>query len=169
MKWVGISGSWRKTNEQVEADVRRIVREIIANGNGIVTGGALGVDYIATDEALKLNPSAVQIRVYLPTSLEIYSAHYRKRATEGVITDIQAEKLISQLEKLAKLNKKAVIENKKNKSVNQDAYYQRNMEVIRNSSELVAFHVNKSEGTQDAINKAEEKGILVRRFEYVID
>ena len=169
MKWVGISGSWRKTNEQVEADVRRVVREIITSGNGIVTGGALGVDYIATDEALRLNPSASQIRVHLPTTLKIYSTHYRKRATEGVITSAQAEQLISQLEELAKSNKHALIENRKNKSVNQEAYYQRNMEVIRNSNELVAFHVNKSEGTQDAINKAEEKGILVRRFEYVID
>ncbi len=95
MKWTGISGSWRKTNELVEADVKRIVREIVIRGYGIVTGGALGVDYIATDEALKLNPSVTQIRVYLPTTLQIYSTHYRKRAAEGVITNEQAEMLMS--------------------------------------------------------------------------
>ena len=169
MKWIGISGGWRKTNSQVEEDVRRVVSEIITNGNGIVSGGALGVDYIATVEAIKLNPSATLIRVYLPTTLQIYSAHYRKRAIEGVITNVQAEMLVSQLEKLAKINKDAIIENKENKIVNKDAYYQRNMEVIRASDELIAFHINKSEGTQDAIKKAEEKGILVRKFEYTIN
>ena len=49
-RWVGISGSWRKTNDQVESDVRNAVREIFKKSFGIVTGGALGVDYIATDE-----------------------------------------------------------------------------------------------------------------------
>mgnify|MGYP001569622447 CR=1 FL=1 len=169
MKWIGISGSWRKINEQVESDVRRVVRDIILSGEGIVSGGALGVDYIATDEALRLNPSATQIRVYLPTTLQIYSAHYRKRATEGGITKEQAEMLKSQLEKLAKTNKKALIENKENQIVNTETYYQRNMEVIRASDELVAFQVNKSEGTQDAINKAEERGILVKKFQYTIN
>ena len=39
IKWIGISGGWRKTNEQVEKDVRKVVREIIGSGNGIVSGG----------------------------------------------------------------------------------------------------------------------------------
>jgi len=86
MKWVAISGSWRKTNEEVENDVRQAVREIIKRGDGIVTGGALNVDYFATDEALKVNPEAKQIKVCLPVTLELFSAHYRKRADEGVIT-----------------------------------------------------------------------------------
>ncbi len=42
------------------------------------------------------------------------------------------------------------------------------MEVIKASDELVAFHINRSEGTQNAINKAKQKGILVRVFEYTI-
>lgn len=57
MKWVAISGSWRKTDKKVENDVRREVRKIITSGNGIVTGGALEVDFFATDEVLKLNSS----------------------------------------------------------------------------------------------------------------
>ena len=169
MKWIGISGSWRKTNSKVETDVRNLVREVIAKGDGIVTGGALGVDYFATDEVLKLNPSAKQIKVYLPTTLQIYATHYRKRAKEGVITRTQAEELISQLEKLAKLNPSAVIVNRENKLVNTDTYYQRNMEVVNASDELVAFQVNGSQGTQDAINKAEQQGKKVKRFIYSID
>lgn len=169
MKWIGISGSWRKTSEQVEADVRSIVREVITRGDGIVTGGALGVDYIATEEVLRLNPSATQIRIYLPTTLQIYSAHYRKRAIEGVITDTQAEMLISQLERLVKINKNAIIENKENKICNIETYYQRNMEVINASDELISFQVNKSQGTQDTIDKAEKQGKKVRRFEYTVE
>ncbi|MBS3071903.1 DNA-processing protein DprA [Candidatus Pacearchaeota archaeon] len=168
MKWIAISGSWRKTNEQVEADVRKVVREIITSGKGIVSGGALGVDYIATDEALTLNPSATQIRIYLPTTLQIYSAHYRKRAKEGVITSTQAELLISQLERLVRINKDAIIENRDNELVNQETYYKRNMRVIESSDELVAFHINGSEGTLDAINKAKQKGIPVKKLEYTI-
>ena len=163
MKWIGISGSWRKTNSQVEADVRDLVRETIAKGDGIVTGGALGVDYLATDEVLRLNPSATQIKVYLPTTLQIYATHYRKRAKEGVITRVQAENLTFQLEKLAKANSHALIENKQNKEVNTETYYERNMEVIGASDELVAFQVNGSAGTQDAINKAQERKIANAR------
>ncbi len=169
MKWIGISGSWRKTNKHVEADVRTVVREIIERGDGIVSGGASGVDYIATDEALKFNPSAKQIKIYFPTTLHIYSAHYRKRASEKVIIIDQAEMLISQLEKLVKTNKKSLIENRDNKVVNTETYYQRNMEVVKASDEFVAFCVNESAGTQNAVKKAKEKGILVRKFEYVID
>jgi predicted Rossmann fold nucleotide-binding protein DprA/Smf involved in DNA uptake len=168
MQWIGISGSWRKINEQIESDVRKEVGKIIANNKGIVSGGALGVDYIATDEALKLNPSATQIKIFLPTTLNIYITHYRKRATEGVITSAQAEMLISQLEKLARLNKEAIIEDKRNKVVNTETYYQRNMEVIKASNELLAFHVNRSAGTQDAINKAKQRGIPVKIFEYTL-
>ena len=169
MKWVAISGGWRKTNEQVERDVRAVVREIITKGNGIVSGGALGVDYIATDEALKLNPLATQIRIYLPTTLEIYAKHYRKMATKGIITSRQAKELISQLERLVNANKNALIENHKNIVVNTDTYYERNTKVIESTEELVAFHINSSEGTKDTINKAKQQGITVKEFVYTIN
>ena len=52
MKWIAIAGTWKLINTRVEEDVRNEVREIIAHGDGIISGGALGVDYIATDEAL---------------------------------------------------------------------------------------------------------------------
>ena len=48
MRWIAISGSWRTVNEEVKKDVESAVRTIIKNGDGIVTGGALGVDYVAT-------------------------------------------------------------------------------------------------------------------------
>ena len=104
MKWIAISGSWQTTSPTVEKDVREAVRDIITRGDGIVTGGALNVDWFATDEALTHNSTASQIKVCLPVRLELYAKHYRMRADEGVITRTQAEKLISQLTKLQKAN-----------------------------------------------------------------
>ena len=166
MKWVAISGSWRKTNEEVENDVRQAVREIIKRGDGIVTGGALNVDYFATDEALKVNPEAKQIKVCLPVTLELFSAHYRKRADEGVITHQQAEELITQLTALKKTNPSALIENEKNTIVDKDTYYERNTKVMDLSNELYAFQVNDSEGVQNTVNKARENGKFVELKKY---
>lgn len=165
---VAISGGWRKTNEQVEREVRAIAKEIIVQGNGLVTGGALGVDYIATDEALIQNSQATQIKIYLPTTLQIYAQHYRTRASEGVITLRQAEDLISQLERIVKANSRALMENPRNTEVNQETYYKRNSRVIEAADELVAFHINNSEGTQNAIQKARQKGIPIRLFTYTV-
>lgn len=53
-KWIGISGSWRVTTPEIERIVRAKTRDIIMAGDGIVTGGALNVDYQVTDEVLKL-------------------------------------------------------------------------------------------------------------------
>lgn len=169
MKWVAIAGGWRKSNQQVEDDVRKIVREIIQRGVGIVSGGALRVDYFALDEALKSNPSATQIKIFLPCSLEKYAVHYRMRAHEGVITHELAEQLIEQLTRLKKVNPDALIENKNNTVVDKEAYYERITKIVDASDELVAFHVNKSEGTQDTITKAEKKGIPVKIFSYTIE
>ena len=76
MKWVGISGGWRRTNQKIEDDVRGIVREIMERGDGIVSGGALGIDSIALDEAMKCNPGADRIKIFLPATLDRYAKHY---------------------------------------------------------------------------------------------
>jgi len=130
MKWVAISGSWRKINKEVENDVRKTVREIISRGDGIVAGGALNVDYIATDEALKLDPTAKRIKIFLPATLEIFIAHYRKRAKEGVITEEQAEDLINQLSRIKEINLSSLIENKDSKVINEEVYHKRNTTII---------------------------------------
>lgn len=168
MKWIAISGSWRIINKKVEKDIRKVVKDILARGDGIVTGGALNVDYIATDETLKYDLSANRIKVFLPTTLEIYARHYHKRAKEGVITEKQAEDLINQLELIKKLNHLSFIENTVNKVVDKKTYFERNKKVIQAADELVAFHVNESEGVADTIEKAKKKGIPVRKFVYVI-
>ncbi len=170
MKWVAISGGWRRTNKKIENEVRAVVREIIERGDGLVSGGALGVDSIALDEALKLNPQADKIKIFLPTSLKIYAAHYRQRAREGVITGEQAEGLIGQLTDLKNGNPQALIENSENTIVDKETYFQRNSAVVEAADELVAFHIktelSEGTGTQDTINKAKQKGLPVKILSY---
>ena len=62
MKWIGISGSWRFFNREIEDKLRQIIKEIILKGNGIVSGGALGIDSIALSEALKHDLKAEKIK-----------------------------------------------------------------------------------------------------------
>lgn len=163
MKWAAISGSWRATTKKIEQDVRENVRKIMAAGNGIVSGGALNVDYFATDEAFKLDPTCKRIKIFLPATLARYAKHYRKRADEGVITHKQAETLIAQLTKIKKTNPRSIIENKKNTIIDTDAYYERNSAVINAADELLAFLANVSRGgTQDTIAKAEKGAFLLK-------
>ncbi len=171
MKWIAISGSWRHTSPEIERDVREFVRAAIIRGDGIVTGGALNVDYQATDEALHFNTSASRIRVFIPVTIERYAAHYRKRAHEGVITIEQAELLISQLTKLKKLNPAALIENKDNTAVDQSTYFERITKIVDSSDELAAFQVNGSAGVQDTINKtnAQDKPVFLKSYQIRID
>jgi predicted Rossmann fold nucleotide-binding protein DprA/Smf involved in DNA uptake len=166
--WFGVSGSWRQTNGEIERSVRRAVKKIIANGGGIVSGGALNVDYFATDEAMRSNDTADRIKIFLPVTLDLYADHYRKRADEGVITSRQANDLIIQLQELKKRNPGSLIENKNNKIVDNRAYLERNSEVVNASDALIVFRVNESQGTGDAIKKALDAGKDVYLEEYTI-
>ena len=175
MKWVGISGGWRKVNSEIEGKVRSVVSAIIKRGDGIVSGGALNVDYIALDEALKTDPKAERIKIFLPTTLKKYASHYRKHAKLGDITSKQAEDLISQLTGLKKTDPGALIENPDsnfNEENKKERYYERNSQVVDASDELVSFRIrtNASEGmgTADTIEKAKEKGIPVQEHDYIL-
>src|SRR5688500_10995885 len=125
MKWVAISGSWRAVNRQVENDVRLHVSGIMRAGDGIVSGGALGVDFLATDEALKANPPADRIKIILPTPFPVYKEHFRQRAQEGIVTLQQAETLIAQLEDVRKRNPAGLVE-MFHSACTQHSYYARN-------------------------------------------
>lgn len=168
MKWVAISGSWRRTSPEVEQDVRSSVAEVINRGDGIVTGGALGVDFIATEEALSHNPDADRIKIILPSSLEVYAAHYLKRANEGVITFEQAEALIGLLSAVKERRSSSLVE-MKHTVLNEVSYYDRNTKVLEDADELLAFQVNGSLGTQDTIDKAREAGLTVILKQYKIE
>jgi hypothetical protein len=167
MQWIAISGSWRKFNADVERDVRAAVAEVMARGDGIVTGGALGVDSIAVSEALKHNPTADRIKIILPSSFATYARHFRKRAQEGVITTEQAETLIALIADVQRRHKPSVVE-MSHRVLNEATYYERNTKILEGISELLAFQVNGSAGTQDAIDKARQAGLAVRVKSYAL-
>lgn len=168
MKWVAVSGSWRRSSPEIVQDVRESVADVINRGDGIVTGGALGVDFVATEEALKHNPNADRIKIIIPTPLEVYAAHYRKRADEGVITLEQAEALIGLLTAVKQLRKQSLVE-MEHSVLNEETYYDRNTKVLEDADELLAFQVNNSLGTQDTIDKARNLGLVVTLKQYTIE
>jgi len=176
MKWIGISGGWRKTNQEIEYKVRQVVREIIKRGDGIVSGGALGVDSIALDEALKFDSKAERIKIFLPTTLKKHSEHYQKHARLKTITQEQAENLINQLMQLKQINPKALIENPDNnftEKTKKEMYYERNSRIVEASDELIAFRIkteaSEGMGTADTVEKARKRGIRVKVFNYIIE
>jgi hypothetical protein len=166
MKWIGISGTWQLTSQQVEEDVRREVKKILSDGGGIITGGALGVDSFAMDEVIKNSAHKDRIKICLPVTFTLYKAHYRKRADEGVITQDQAEKLIELLETIYVSNREAIIEDARFTICDKESYYARNGSIVDLSGELYAFQVNGSNGTGDTVEKAKSQGKEVRLFTY---
>lgn len=168
MKWYAISGSWRKSNKEVEKDVKEIVRKIVLAGEGVITGGALGVDYFATQIIIELN-TLNQLKIYLPIKLDEFCKHYFKRAVEGVISQEQAEMITKQLNYIANKCKKCIIDSPKFKEANIESYYARNTQIIKACDVLYAFQVNDSKGTQDAIDKAKSLGKKVNVKKYSIE
>lgn len=167
MKWIGITGSSQNVDERVERDVRAAVRDIFERGDGIVAGGAVGVDYIATDEMMRLDPTGARVRVIIPNSFEGYLSHFKNNWLEYAGSQERAKQLIEQLTSIAKVDAGSVVA--MGLSEKQDAAVflsLRNAEVVRVADEMLAFQVNKSSGTQDTIDKARAKGIPVRVNSY---
>jgi hypothetical protein len=161
--WVGVSGSWRYMLPGLREAVHQEVAAALAAGKSIVTGGALGTDYWATEVALGVDPA--RLKVILPTSLVIYAAHYRQRAAEGFISIQQAENLIMQLE--AVMQAGSLVEHpERPQVVNVATYSLRNQDVVDAADELLAFQVNASAGTQDTVDRARTKGIPVAVFTF---
>jgi len=69
----------------------------------------------------------------------------------------------SPLKDLKQANATAIIEtpNVAPESINQAAYYARNSVIVDLSDGICAFQVNKSQGTEDTIDKAVKKGIPI--------
>jgi len=166
VKWYGVSGSWRPISRELIDDVQIAISNIMEAGDGIVSGGALGVDYIATRKALQHNPKANRIKIIIPASLEIFSTHFRKQAEQGVIMSEQAETLI---ELLTVIRDKGSLTEMGYTELDTESYYARNSEVVHASNELLAFQVNNSSGTQDTIDKAHSSGKTVTLKQYRIE
>lgn len=171
IKWYAISGSWRIINNGIKKDLEDIVKEIIFKGDSIITGGALGVDYIATQVVLDYGNVKKQLKIYLPIKLDDFCIHFFKRVDEGIITKEQAEMITIQLNEVKRISPKSIFDDTGYNKANVESYYARNTSIIRNCDELYAFQVNESKGTQDAINKARKLGkkVMVKKYTIKLD
>lgn len=166
MSWYAISGSWNEVSEEVRRDVEFAAHRILERGDGIIVGGALGVDCIATQVFLDAGEEA-RIQIFLPIALDNFCDHYRKRADEGVITQEQADKILSQLMEVKRKAPQAIHDDTDYEEADRESYHSRNTSIAKECDVLMAFHVNESEGTQDAIDKARALGkkVVVKRYQ----
>ncbi|MFA5925649.1 MAG: hypothetical protein WC831_01835 [Parcubacteria group bacterium] len=162
--WVAISGSWRRINGAVKRDVETTVSQILSRGDGIVSGGFPGVDYVATVKALRHCPNAEKIRIILPVTLELYALQYADWVGEGAVSDRQARSVLMQLSELKEINPRSIVENRNSALA---CCSGRNTAMIRRADSLEAFYINLSKG-EDTINTAFAKGIPVRVRTYAI-
>ena len=160
MKWILFTGTWRLTNREVENDVRTAVRDVLSHGDGIVTGGATGVDYFVMDEAMTLFPDASRLKVIIPAFLKSYIHDYRANWCQEPITQETIDDLEKILQKIKEVNPRALIE-MPNDIITQEHYNLRHDEEIKISDEVYAFQVNNSAGAQDTIDKALKSGLPI--------
>ena len=158
MKWILFTGTWKLTNKEVEDDVRKATREVIARGDGVLTGGATGVDYFAMDEVLKLQPTATHLRVIIPARLESYIHDYHTNWCHEPVTKNDIDNLADILKKIKWINPTALLE-MPYKTITQEHYNLRHDQEVMYSDEVHAFQVNESTGTQDTINKSAKAGL----------
>lgn len=158
MKWILFTGTWRLTNDEVEQDVRKAAREVIARGDGVLTGGATGVDFFAMDEVLKVNPTASHLRVIIPARLESYIEDYFENWCHEPITQKDIDSLANILKHIKKVNPTALLE-MPYKKITQEHYNLRHDQEVMYSDEVHAFQVNESTGTQDTIDKSAKVGL----------
>lgn len=158
MKWILFTGTWRLTNEDVEQDVRKAAREVIERGDGVLTGGATGVDYFAMDEVLKVNPTLSHLRVIIPARLESYIEDYFTNWCHEPIPQKDIDNLANILKHIKKVNPTALLE-MPYKVITQEHYNLRHDQEVMYSDEVHAFQVNESTGTQDTIDKSAKAGL----------
>ena len=162
--WVGISGSLGIRLPEVDRDVTREVERLVRRGTGIVTGGAPGVDMLAMDASLRIDPSGTHLKVVLPCSFPMFLQYVQALAFHDVISKWDAIHLTSLLH--AARRKGCCIEHPEFPKLTQEAFSFRNAEVVRLSGKLLAFHVDNSGGTMNTIRHALRAGKDVYRFPY---
>ena len=150
MEWVLFTGTFRLTDKRVEADVREAVREVIARGDGVLTGGATGVDYFAMDEAFRLDPTCAHLKVIIPADLESYIEDNRANGVLFPLTMRDIDNLARLLWAIKRANPRNLVEMPYT-TITQEHYDLRDREEVRAAQEVYAFQVNGSTGTQGCI------------------
>lgn len=169
MHWIGISGS-RMTDERVVADVAGDVAELMARGDGLIAGGAVGVDFHATQEALALNPEADRIQVIIPAALPIYQGYFERQlrrgpSRAGAVTPDTVSVLFNQLRRLRTHG--ALVEMHQ-AQVNAASFLARNRAIVERADALLAYCVNRSSGTMYTVGRAKAASIPVTVRHYTL-
>lgn len=159
MKWALFTGSRSPVNVEVENDVRAAVREVIAKGDGVLTGGAAGVDYFAMYEVASLN-ALNKLRILLPTKLEIFIEHYRQAEKDGKIEKKACDDLLHLLQSIYEQSPISFLE-MPFKQITLQEYFARDEEEVKYSDYVYAFQVNESAGTGHTVKKAQEAGLPI--------
>ncbi len=151
--------------------MRLAARQDFENGDGLLTGGATGVDYFAMDEFVKHNPDCTRIRVFIPARLDHFIADYRKNWKHSPVDDLAIDNLEKVLRLIKERNPSAMFEVKKSEGdITQDLYDIRHDEEVTFSDEVYAFQVNNSSGTQDTIDKSKAAGLpITLHKKYIIE
>lgn len=160
MKWIIFTGTWRLTNEEVERDVREAVRNVLEQGDAIITGGALGVDWYCMDEALIHDPEMKRLLVIIPGTLEQYIEHFHNALDVGTISKSSFTSLEHTLREIHNRNPKAILE-LPYEEITDKEYFQRDQEEVDRADAIYAFQVNNSVGAQDTIDRGMKKGIPI--------
>ena len=168
MKWLGVVGT-REVNDTIRRDIEQFIGQKIAEGGGIVTGGATGADHEAARLAHEYGLGAVRFRIFLPVELELYCQVLYDRAAVGKCRQDDAIATVALLRDIAKHRPGVLRDATDFNEVNADSFHARNCQIVALADELVAFRVNGSPGTTFTIDQAREKGIPTKVFDYTVD
>ena len=168
MKWLAVVGT-REVNDMIRRDIEQFVGQKIAEGSGIVSGGATGVDHEAARLAYECGLEAARFQIFLPVKLELYCQALYDRVVVGKCRQDDAIATVALLRDIAKHRPGVPRDTTDFNEVNADSFHARNCQIVALADELVAFRVNGSPGTTFTIDQAQAKGIPVKVFDYTID
>lgn len=180
--WIGITGSWRTINEKVVDDLTSIVRYILDNNFGILTGGALGVDYIATEIVLREGSPEKQLRITLPINKIDYIRHFKNSSLNSKIHHSQMMAIADQITYINRnfpdiiFDASGFDQNEFLKPINEkyreDCYSFRNNLIGDGCDGLIPFWINGSAGVEDTIKTVEflrKPVFMSKELKYNID
>ena len=168
MKWLAVVGT-REVNDTIRRDIEQFVGQKIAEGSGIVSGGATGVDHEAARLAYECGLEAARFQIFLPVKLELYCQALYDRAVVGKCRQDDAVATVALLRDIAKNRPGVLHDTTEFTEVNAESFHARNCQIVDLADELAAFRVNDSRGTTFTIDQAGKKDIPVKVFDYTID
>ena len=164
--WLAVVGT-REVDDEIRTDIEVYIRGAIADGWGIISGGATGVDHEAAQLAYEAGLAIDRFRIYLPAALGVYCTALLLRAEQGKCRLQDAEKTIALLRRIARERPGVINDVTPYKTVDAESFHARNRQIVALAHQLVAFRVNYSAGTTFTINQASARGVATRVFEYV--